>query len=225
MLKIFGKILRVYLVCGKILITPWQFFAVIQLSFFTMAKYFHNNLAIWSHFNSIKEFCLFLFLMLKLLSTSSSSSTSTAATCFFYYFTTWDHVSRRRRLVVPNSCFRKQPFAQNFVFNLTYLAGNSTYLPNYPPTYLPVWPDLAKFRHFGTTLKHFGHFESVRLVGICQNYEPILANVLCYWQIDVSLLPTRLSLCIYFLHFKTNCSFRLLWLSRKHFTIVNYDYR
>ena len=27
-----------------------------------------------------------------------------------------------------------------------------------------VWTDLAKFRHFGTMLKHFGHFESVHLV-------------------------------------------------------------
>ena len=29
---------------------------------------------------------------------------------------------------------------------------------------LVVWPDLAKFRHFGTTLKYFGRFESVHLV-------------------------------------------------------------
>ena len=28
----------------------------------------------------------------------------------------------------------------------------------------PVWPDLTKFRHFVTTLKYFGHFESVHLV-------------------------------------------------------------
>ena len=28
----------------------------------------------------------------------------------------------------------------------------------------PVCPYLAKFRQFGTTLKHFGHFESVHLV-------------------------------------------------------------
>ena len=177
MLKIFGKILRVYLVCGKILITPWQFFAVIQLSFFTMAKYFHNNLAIWSHFNSIKEFCLFLFLMLKLLSTSSSSSTSTAATCFFYYFTTWDHVSRRRRLVVPNSCFRKQPFAQNFVFNLTYLAGNSTYLPNYPPTYLPTsvtrFGEISPLWHNVKTLWPFWKCS----FSIWPNFELNLANL------------------------------------------------
>ena len=25
----------------------------------------------------------------------------------------------------------------------------------------PMWPDLAKFRHYGTTSKNFGHFESV----------------------------------------------------------------
>ena len=27
-----------------------------------------------------------------------------------------------------------------------------------------MWPDLAKYRHFTTTLKNFGHFERVQLV-------------------------------------------------------------
>ena len=40
---------------------------------------------------------------------------------------------------------------------------------------LAVWPDLAKFCHFGSTLKHFGHFESIDLV---------FAKVLSlFWQI------------------------------------------
>ena len=38
-----------------------------------------------------------------------------------------------------------------------------------------VWPDLAKFRHFGRMLKHFGHFESVHLV-----FGKILS---LFWQI------------------------------------------
>ena len=33
----------------------------------------------------------------------------------------------------------------------------------------PVWPDLTKFRHFVTTLKYFGHFESVHF--FCKNFE------------------------------------------------------
>ena len=36
----------------------------------------------------------------------------------------------------------------------------STYLP----TYLPVWPDLATFHHFGMMLKSYRHFERVHLV-------------------------------------------------------------
>ena len=42
-----------------------------------------------------------------------------------------------------------------------------------------MWPDLAKFRHFGKILKVFGkHLKA--LFTIWQNFEPTLANILCY---------------------------------------------
>ena len=38
-----------------------------------------------------------------------------------------------------------------------------------------VWPDLAKFRQFGTTLKHFGHFDRV--------HSMFGKNFSLFWQI------------------------------------------
>ena len=42
-----------------------------------------------------------------------------------------------------------------------------------------VWPDLAKFRHFGPTIKHFGRFERVDLVFL-QNHKLILAYLVWF---------------------------------------------
>ena len=39
---------------------------------------------------------------------------------------------------------------------------------------------LAKFRHFGKILKVFGQLLKA-LFTIWQNFEPTLANILCYW--------------------------------------------
>ena len=39
--------------------------------------------------------------------------------------------------------------------------------------YLPAWPDLAKFRHFGIISKD--------LFGNCQNFEPSFVNFYSYW--------------------------------------------
>ena len=44
----------------------------------------------------------------------------------------------------------------------------------------PVWPDLAKFRHFGKILEDFGSLLKGRF-SIWQKFEPTLANLLCYW--------------------------------------------
>ena len=46
----------------------------------------------------------------------------------------------------------------------------------------PVWPDLAKFRHFGTILKDLSHLQ----FGIWENFKPTLANFLwCNWTIFI----------------------------------------
>ena len=42
-----------------------------------------------------------------------------------------------------------------------------------------VWPDLAKFRHFGKILKVFGQLLKA-LFTIWQNFVPSLTNILCY---------------------------------------------
>ena len=49
-----------------------------------------------------------------------------------------------------------------------------------------VWPDMAKFCHFGTMLKHFGHFECVHLV-----FAKILS---LFWQICYAI--EQIFICI-----------------------------
>ena len=44
-----------------------------------------------------------------------------------------------------------------------------------------VWPDLAKFRHFGKILKVFGQLLKA-LFTIWQNFVPSLTKILCYWE-------------------------------------------
>ena len=44
-----------------------------------------------------------------------------------------------------------------------------------PPRLQAVWPDLAKFRHFGKVLKVFEKFLKALISSIWQNFQPTLA--------------------------------------------------
>ena len=58
----------------------------------------------------------------------------------------------------------------------------------YPPS---VWPDLAKFRHFGNILQMFCQlFEG--LISMWQTFKPTLENSLCFWAyLHCQLLSTH----------------------------------
>ena len=70
-------------------------------------------------------------------------------------------------------------------FKLGSRVLKATALPTVPqplPTCGPiaVWPDLAKFRHFGEILQYLP--KDFKLFSrILQNLDPTLANLLCYW--------------------------------------------
>ena len=77
--------------------------------------------------------------------------------------------------------------SSHLLLNLTYSSQDNQSLPlshlsnGALPSWVDrgtsrsVWPDLAKFRRFGTTLKHFGHFVKCSF-SIRQNFELILVH-------------------------------------------------
>ena len=154
---------------GIILILLWQkCFAIGQVFVAVDGQIFYNNLAIWSHWSPSPS----------LSSPSPSTSLSRRQR----------HRRHHRRRWGKNKS-RVSPWGESSAFvarlRLEIMANHPYVRPNEPTNQLElilchlflcggleaVWPDLAKFRHFGKILKVFGQF-LVGTFSILQTFEP-----------------------------------------------------